>query len=142
MESADARPVESYRFLSLEVVDWSGPIVEIRFDKPIETMTDVGAAVREASLFMRTKVQPRADTAYFITCYDDLSITRETLNELREQFIGFNERFSVGDVRYGGGHVARTFVVSTSIQSASRSNHYETRNEALSALRRQIRAAG
>ena len=141
MEATDILPKESYRFLTLEVVDWNGPIVEIRFDKTIEATADVSAAVREASLFMRTKVQPRSKSAFFITCYDDLSITRETLNELREQFIVFNERFSEGDVRYGGGHVARTFVVSTSIQSASRSNHYEKRNEALAALRRQMRAS-
>ncbi len=141
MDSADSLPNESYRFLSLEVVDWAGPIVEIRFCGAIESNSDVSAAVREASLFMRTKVLPRSNTAFFITCYDGLSITRETLNELREQFIGFNARFSAGDVRYGGGHVARTFVVSASIQSASRSNHFESRNEALAAVRRQIRVA-
>ena len=102
--------------------------------------TDVNTAVREATSFMRTRVSPRASQAYFITCYDGLVITRETLNELRERFIDFNGRYSLGDVRYGGSHVAKTFVVSTAIQSASRSNHFETRPEALAVLHRQIRA--
>jgi hypothetical protein len=142
MDAEEFLPSQSFRYLSLEVVDWTGPIVEIRFDKPIESATDAATAVREASSFMRTRVRPRASQAYFITCYDGLAITRETLNELREQFIDFNKRFSLGDVRYGGGHVAKTFVVSTAIQSASRSNHFETRAEALAVLHTQIRAAG
>jgi hypothetical protein len=141
MDAEEFFPSQSFRFLSLAVVDWNGPIVEITFDKPIETTTDTATAVREASTFMRTRVSPRASKAYFITCYDGLVITRETLNELRERFIEFNQRFSLGDVRYGGSHVARTFVVSTAIQSASRSNHFETRPEALAVLHRQIRAA-
>ncbi len=131
-------PKRSYRFLNLEVVDWNGPIVEIGFEQPITSASDAAAAVREASSFMRTTVLSQAATAYFITCYDGLSVTREVLADLRERFIEFNARYSVGDVRYGGSHAARTFVVATAVHSASRSNHFETRAEALAALRRQI----
>ena len=138
----EALPNRSFRFLALEVVDWAGPIVEIRFLKTIESETDVVAAVAEASSFMRESVLPRADGAYFITCYDGLAMSPETLSALRERFIGFNDRYSRGDVRYGGGAPARTFVVSAAIQSRSRSNHYESRAEALTALRSTIRTDG
>lgn len=131
-------PSRSFRFLELEVVDWEGPIVEIRFLKTIESENDVVAAVAEASSFMRESVLPKADGAYFITCYDGLAMSPVTLSALRERFIGFNERYSRGDVRYGGGAPAKTFVVSAAIQSRSRSNHFESRAEALTALRNQI----
>jgi hypothetical protein len=58
--------------------------------------------------------------------------------DLRERFIAFNARYTIGDVRYGGSYVARTFVVAIAVRSAFRSNHFETRAEALAALRRQI----
>lgn len=138
MPSEADRPKQSYRFLTLEVVDWNGPIVEIGFERPMRSAVDAAAAVREASSFMRTRVSPRASQAYFVTCYDGLSVTREILADLRERFIDFNSRYSLGDVRYGGSHAARTFVVATAVHSASRSNHYETREEALAALRRRI----
>lgn len=141
MDAKEDLPRRSYRFLTLEVADWTGPIVEISFDRPIDSTADAAAAVREASLFMRTLVAPRSTTAYFITCYDGLSVTRDPLSELQQRFIKFNEKFSVGDVRYGGSHFAKTFVVATSIQSASRSNHHESRAEALAALREKIRIA-
>ena len=142
MDAKEDLPSRSYRFLTLEVVDWTGPIVEITFDRAIDSIADAGAAVREASLFMRTLVAPRSSSAFFITCYDGLSVTREPLSELQQRFIEFNEKFSVGDVRYGGSHFAKTFVVATSIQSASRSNHFESRADALVALREKIRLAG
>ena len=135
-------PSASYRFLAMEIVDWAGPIVEIRFLKTIESETDVVTAVAEASSFMRESVLPRADGAYFITCYDGLAMSPETLSALRERFISFNERYSRGDVRYGGGAPAKTFVVSAAIQSGSRSNHFESRAEALTALRNTIRIDG
>lgn len=141
MDPNNDLPHRSYRFLTLQVVDWDGPVVEIGFDRPIESKADAGAAVREASLFMRTQVAPRSPTAFFITCYDGLTVGREPLAELQQRFIEFNEKFSVGDVRYGGSTFARTFVTATSIQSASRSNHYQSRDEALSALREKIRVS-
>ena len=141
MEPETFLPSQSFKFLKLEVVSWNGPVVEIHFERPIESVGDVEAAVREATTFMRSRVSPRAGAAFFVTCYDGLTITRDNLKQLREKFIDFNSHYSRGDVRYGGGHVARTFVVSTAIDSGSRSNHFETRPEALAAVNQLIREA-
>lgn len=125
-------------FLTMEIVEKRGPIVEISFNRPISDEGDAAEVVKEADRFMRETVPPLAGKAYFVTCYDNLSISREVLKILQERFIGFNKTYSLGDTRYGGGLVARSFIISTAVKSHSESRIFNTREEALSALINQI----
>jgi hypothetical protein len=133
-----ALPRKEMRFLTMEVVDWAGPIVEIRFNLPVETDHDVEMLLVEANSFMRIHVVPRAYKAYFVTCYDNLRFSREALIRAREGFAGFNERFSLGDVRYGGDAATRTFIIAQSIETATSSAIFETRKQALDAIRAKM----
>jgi hypothetical protein len=127
-------------FLTIDVVDWNGPIVELGFNRPINNEHDADAVVREAHTFMRTRLAPRARKAYFVTCYDDLVVSPKHLERLREGFLGFNAAYSLGDVRYGGAHFAKTFIISAAVRAAERSNIHPDRESALKALRDHIRA--
>ena len=142
MDQRDHLPHRDFSFLSLNVTDWTGPIVEIRFARPVQTAHDVQTVIREATTFMQSVVRPRARRAYFMTCYDGLSVGHDVLSELRERFVEFNKRFSLGDVRYGGKAFAKTLVVATSLLSSTPSNHFATRQEALASLRRSARDRG
>jgi hypothetical protein len=126
------------RFLTMEVVDWSGPIVEIRFNRSVETEVDVAALLREANSFMRVHVTPRARKTYFVTCYDNLHFSSKVLEKAREGFAQFNGRYSLGDVRYGGDTVTKTFIIAQSIKAATSSAIYETRQQAIDAIRQMM----
>ena len=127
--------------VTMQVVEWDGPIVEILFHSPIATAGDVARLLREARTFMdETVVKTGRSKAFFLTCYDGFSVAREHAGELQQAFLEFNKQYSKGDVRYGGTIVARTLVIATAIRSESSSEHYGTREEALLSLRQRIRA--
>jgi hypothetical protein len=132
-------PRQTMDFLTMRVVDWDGPIVEIVFNRRIASEPDVEIVLREAIDFMRKYVVAKAKKAYFVTCYDNLDVSRELLTQLQERFVEFNATFSLGDVRYGGTELAQMFVITTSIRSATRSNIFPGREQALAALRDRIR---
>jgi hypothetical protein len=128
--------------VTMQVVDWEGPIVEILFRRPLAAATDIAELLRETRSFMEeTLVSAGKAKAYFLTCYDHFSVPRELAHALQEAFLEFNGRYSKGDVRYGGTLVAKTLVISTAIRSESASEMYATRDEALASLRTRHRAA-
>ncbi len=122
--------------VTMRVVDWAGPIVEILFQRPLAVAADVAELLRETRSFMEDVLvaagQPKA---YFVTCYDHFAVPRELAHALQEAFLEFNRQYSKGDVRYGGSLVAKTLVISTAIRSESSSEIYATRDEALASLR-------
>jgi hypothetical protein len=126
--------------VTMQVVDWEGPIVEILFHRPVASSEDVSELLRETRSFMEEKVvKAGLKKAYFLTCYEGFSVTREHANELQQAFLAFNGQYSQGDVRYGGTILAKTLVISTAIRSESSSEHYDTREKALESLRARIR---
>ncbi len=128
--------------VTMQVVDWEGPIVEILFHRPLATAADVAELLRETRSFMEeTVVAAGKAKSYFVTCYDHFSVPREVAHALQEAFLEFNRQYSKGDVRYGGTLVAKTLVISTAIRSESSSELYATRDEALASLRARHRAA-
>jgi len=134
---AKQAPTELVR---LEIVDWDGPIVEIHFVRPLVSVEDVDRLVAEAEAFVKAHIAPWEDgKAYFLTCYDNFSVPKQLAQRLQDLFVGFNRRYSKGDVRYGGTLVAKTLVISTAIRSESASEIYATREEALDHLRKRIR---
>jgi hypothetical protein len=131
-------PVEM-EFLSFQVVDDEGPIVEKRFRRPVLTMEDVETLVSEASAYMENVVRPWANKAWFLTCYDELDVASELLDRLQERIVEFNQEYSHGDVRYGGKAFAKVFVIATSIRSAAAgANHFASREDALEVLRKRV----
>jgi hypothetical protein len=128
-------PSQKLSFLTMQVVDWDGPIVEIGFHRPVETEGDLALLLREANTFMRVHVTPKARKVYFVTCYDGLHFASGVMAKAREGFATFNGKYSLGDVRYGGDTVAKTFIIAQSIEAATRSHIFETREQALAALR-------
>jgi hypothetical protein len=137
-----AAPAREMELVTMQVVDWEGPIVEILFRRPLATRADLDELLRETSSFMEEVVIPAGrPQAYFLTCYDRFSVPRELARALQEVFLDFNRRYSKGDVRYGGTLVAKTLVISTAIRSESASELHATREEALAALRSSHRAA-
>ncbi len=140
--AADALPDPwTMTFATVQVVDWTGPIVETVFHRSIETQSDVDTLWSEATEFMTTVVAPRAEKAFFLTCYDGFRVARDLLGVFQDGLVAFNERFSKGDARYGGSDVARMILISTSIRSARSSNLHGQREEALASLRKEIRHA-
>ena len=134
-------PDETPPLLTLRVVDREGPIVEILFLRPIASITDVSELARAARTFMeRHVVSTGAAKAYFVTCYDHFSVSREVAQPLQDAFLEFNRAYSKGDARYGGTLVAQTLVISTSIRDERPSEICATREEALARLRTRIRA--
>jgi hypothetical protein len=134
-EKAD-KPHQEMSHLTMQVVDWQGPIVEISFNRPILTADDVHTVLEQAHSFMQLHlVGSGHDRVYFITCYDGFSVAREVTMLLQEGFLEFNRSYSQGDVRYGGSPAAKTIVISTAIKSTSRSEIYASREEALCRLR-------
>ncbi|MCP4895660.1 MAG: hypothetical protein GY906_01695 [bacterium] len=131
-------PFKEMSFLTMQVVDWKGPIVEIRFHRPVETTAQVDTLLREANSFMRVEVSPSARQVYFVTCYDNLHFSPDVLEHAREGFARFNDRYSLGDVRYGGNAVTKTFIIAQSIKSATRSAIFETRGQAIQAIRAKL----
>jgi len=124
------------QYLTMEVADWEGPIVEIWFTREIKTVEDTERVLQEATLFMRRFVTPNAPKAYFLTCYDGLSsVPNDLIAELQDKFVSFNERFSLGDVRYGGAVFAKTLVIATAIRSGAPSALHDSREQALTKLR-------
>jgi hypothetical protein len=129
-------PHQVMSHLTMQVVDWQGPIVEISFNRPILTEDDVRKVLDQAKSFMQLHLAGTGhDRVYFITCYDGFSVARAVAMSLQEGFLEFNRRYSQGDVRYGGSAAAKTIVISTAIKSTSRSEIYTSREEALSRLR-------
>ena len=129
--------------VTMQVVDWEGPIVEIVFHRPIATSDDVTELLRETRGFMDQHVRPSgAQKAYFVTCYDGFRVAKEQVHPLQEAFLEFNQQYSKGDVRYGGSVVAQSLVISTAIRSLSASEIHPTREEALESLRERIRCRG
>jgi hypothetical protein len=126
------------RFLTMEVVDWTGPIVEIRFNQPVERNEQVDTLLREANSFMKIHVKPRAQKAFFVTCYDNLHFSPEVLERARAGFAEFNANYSLGDVRYGGDAVTKTFIIAQSIKAATSSAIFQTRRQAIDAIRKMM----
>ncbi len=132
-------PKKDMAFVTMQVVEWDGPIVEIVFRRALATTADVEQLLEEARMFMDTYLPAaRRDKAYFITCYDHFSVSRDQAHRLQEAFLDFNRVYSRGDVRYGGTLVAQTLVISTSIKSESASEIHPTRDQALERLRARI----
>ncbi len=131
-------PYKEMSFLTMQVVDWKGPIVEIGFHRPVETNAQVETLLREANSFMRIHVLSRAGQVYFVTCYDNLHFSPDVLERAREGFAKFNDKYSLGDVRYGGDKVTKTFIIAQSIRAATRSAIFETRKQALEAIRAKM----
>ncbi len=125
--------------VTMQVVEWEGPIVEVLFHKAIAEARDVDELVRQARSFMDLHVAPAGPKrAYFLTCYDGFSVVREQAARLQEAFIEFNGQYSKGDVRYGGSLLAKTLVITTAIRSKSASELHVTRDEALAVLRGRV----
>ncbi len=130
----------AHSLVTIQVVDWEGPIVEIVFHRPIATPDDVAELLRVARGFMDEHVLPSgAQRAYFVTCYDRFAVAKEQAHPLQEAFLEFNRQYSKGDVRYGGSLVAQSLVISTAIRSESASELHPTRERALESLRERIR---
>lgn len=142
MAKRGSLPYVEMSFLTMQVVDWKGPIVEIGFNKPVETEAHVETLLREANTFMRNHVTPRAGQAFFVTCYDNLHFAPNVLEKAREGFARFNDKYSLGDVRYGGDTVAKTFIIAQSIKASTRSAIFATRDEALNAVAAKIQISG
>ena len=127
---------------TMQVADWNGPIVEVLFHHPITSAADVDCLLRETRAFMDTHIAPRGSPkAYFLTCYDGFTASRENLRHLQDAFLAFNREYSRGDARYGGSVVAQTLVISTAIRADARAEIYATRAEALAHLRECHREA-
>jgi hypothetical protein len=140
MTQNPVRPKQELGLITMEVVDWDGPIIEIRFQQPITSTAAADELVRQARSFVEAHIARRGDgKAYFVTCYEGFSVSRESAQRLQDGFVDFNAQYSKGDVRYGGSLVAQTLIISTAIRSESRSELYATREEALDHLREQIR---
>jgi len=131
-------PTWMMQLLTMEVLDWEGPIVEIRFNGRVSTQEDVRQLAVEANAFVEACVLSRAERAYFVTCYDGLSAPSDILVELQDAFVDFNQRFSLGDVRYGGGDLAQTVAITTAIRSGHPSKVHSSRKEAVAFLRTLI----
>ncbi len=138
MLTADGLPRAEMSLVTMQVVDWEGPIVEILFHKPIAEARDVDELLRQARSFMDQHVARAGQRAYFLTCYDGFSVTREQAGRVQEAFIEFNGTYSRGDVRYGGSLLAKTLVITTAIRSKSASELHVTRDEALEVLRARV----
>ncbi len=110
--------------VTMQVVDWEGPIVEIQFRRPIATSQDVADLARQARAFVEDNVvRAGRSKAYFLTCYEGFAVARECAAELQQAFLAFNGQYSKRDVRYGGTIVAKSIVISTAIRSESSSEH-------------------
>ncbi len=134
-------PSRDSELVTLRVVDWDGPIVEILFHRAVASGADVSELLRSARFFMEEHVvSAGAPKAYFVTCYDRFSVSRDLAAPLQEAFLDFNRTYSKGDARYGGTLVAQTLVISTSIRAEKPSEIYATRQEALEHLRERVRA--
>jgi hypothetical protein len=132
-------PRQDMGLVTMQVVDWDGPIVEILFRQPILTEHDVEELLREARSFMDQRVVPAGAThVYFLTCYDGFSVSRQQARRLQDAFVGFNAAYSKGDARYGGSLVAQTLVIATAVRSESASEMHATRDEALQRLRARM----
>lgn len=133
------RPCQELSHITMEVVDWKGPIVETSFHRPIDTTDDAEAVIREAIEFMEQWIRPRFGGAFFLTCYDGLKISREVAIHLQNRFLEFNRAYSKGDARYAFNTAAKAFVIATAIKASEKPNFYTGRTEALIALRALIR---
>ena len=134
-------PSRDSALLTLRVVDRDGPIVEVLFHRAIATADDVREVLHSARTFMEEHLVPAgAAKAYFVTCYDRFSVSRDVARPLQDAFLEFNREYSKGDARYGGTVVAQTLVISTAIRSEKPSEICATREEALEHLRARIRA--
>jgi hypothetical protein len=141
MSQPDAARCEM-ELVTMQVVDWEGPLVEILFRRPLATADDVTELLRETRSFMEeTLVAAGRPKAYFVTCYDNFSMPRELAHVLQETFLDFNRQYSKGDVRYGGTLMAKTLVISTAIRSDSSSEIHATRDEAIASLRTRYHSA-
>jgi hypothetical protein len=133
-------PREVMSHLTMQVLDWQGPVVEIQFNRPIVSRHDVELVVEQASRFMDRHFSSGSgeEKVYFVTCYDGFSVNREAALALQESFIDFNRRYSLGDVRYGGSASAKTIIISTAIKSTSQSDICTGREQALERIRNRI----
>jgi hypothetical protein len=132
-------PRDVMSHLTMQVVDWQGPVVEILFNRPISSKQDVALVLDQACRFMdRHFSGSDQEKVYFVTCYDGFSVNRETALALQESFIDFNRRYSRGDVRYGGSASAKTIIISTAIKSTSQSDICSNREEALDRIRAKM----
>lgn len=122
------------QYLTMQIVDNRGPIVEVKFVRNIETEADVKALVEEASEWVKATFGPTGK-AYFLNCYDNLSIPLKLVDALKNGFFTFNKNHSKSDVRYGGGVSTKAFWISTAIKEGVSSNFYNTREEGLEVLR-------
>jgi hypothetical protein len=136
-------PKEVMSHLTMQVVDWQGPVVEILFNRPISSQQDVQLVLDQACRFMdRYFSGTDHEKVYFVTCYDGFSVNHETALALQESFIDFNRRYSHGDVRYGGSASAKTIIISTAIKSTSQSDICSDREQALGRIRARINDQG
>lgn len=125
-------------FLTMKVIDRNGPIVEIDFNRRIESPEDIDVLLAEAESFMESVVRPISERTYFVTCYNRLSVAADLILELRDRFSGFNNKYSKANVRYGGSTFARTFVIATSIKGKEDVALYPDRESAVAAIRELI----
>jgi hypothetical protein len=132
-------PKRDMGLVTMQVVDWDGPIVEIIFQRPILTERHVEELLWDARSFMEQHVvSAGAARAYFLTCYDGFSVSRDQAHRLQDAFVSFNAVYSRGDARYGGSLVAQTLVIATAVRSESASEMHATRDAALVRLRARI----
>jgi hypothetical protein len=134
-------PREETALVTIQVVDWAGPIVEVLFHRGIARAADIEELMRTARSFLEDHVVAAGEPkAYFLTCYDHFSVSHDLAHPLQEAFLEFNRLYSKGDARYGGTVVAQTLIISTAIRAEKPSEICATRDEALQHLRARIRA--
>jgi hypothetical protein len=139
MPDTTTLPRKETSLMTIRLIDWTGPIVEVQFHRGFSSVADVEDLMSTARSFMEEHL-PAADAhrAYFLTCYDHFAVSHDLAHSLQEAFLEFNRLYSKGDARYGGTVVAQTLIISTAIRAQTPSEICATRDEALQHLRARI----
>jgi len=133
-------PRKDTPLVTIRLIDWTGPIVEVLFHRGFSTSADVEELMHAVTAFVEEHIPAKdGHRAYFLTCYDHFAVPHDLAHPLQEAFLRFNRLYSKGDARYGGTVVAQTLIISTAIRAQTPSEICATREEALQHLRARIR---
>jgi hypothetical protein len=117
-------------------------IVFMSFPKPVELTTRDQIAEHFERVITFWRIHAGGKKAYFVVNFDNVTINVAELEHYAEQTRRAHEICAIASVRYGGHSLQRTATRLAGMKIQRPSNIYDTREEALAAVRAMKRAEG